>query len=263
MKSKALEANEPLVCAILLTRDRPEMAARAVAAFRAQIYGRFSVLVYDTSEKMPDKYPEFGSSAVLYHYRGPTNATIGALRNEAIEFAMIAKSPKQFDVFVHADDDDLSHPNRIAEQVAHLTTPGHPLLVDTETGVLLNQTGGALDTNPVDIVGYHSMLFVDQRTGGKVWKYVGYPGYAIGTSLMYWRKTWEARPFPDQNIGEDTEFCKNRRVVSVDAGEMMVARMHKGMTTVRNMERFEAGGEGHVYQRVTGELENRARKVFE
>ena len=40
-----------MVCAILLTRDRPEMAARAIQSFREQTYGNVLLFVLDTSEK--------------------------------------------------------------------------------------------------------------------------------------------------------------------------------------------------------------------
>jgi hypothetical protein len=219
--------SDPLVCAIMLTRDRPAMAARAVAAFRAQSYGRFSVLIYDTSENMPDKYPEFGSGAVLYHYRGPTDATIGALRNEAIEFAGIAKQPKEFDVFLHADDDDLSHPNRIAEQVALL------------------QASGA------DCVGYNEVLFWRENSPrlhttfadeppssrGEAWLYrCPKMSPAIGGSLCYWRKTWEARPFadapkPGNATSEYYEWLRSFKVV--------------GVSSLRQLNGFPSGWDQH------------------
>ena len=221
---------EPLVCCVMLTRDRPAMAARAVAAFRAQTYGRFSVLVYDTSPVMPAEYPEYGSNSVLYHYRGATDKTIGALRNEAIEFAMIAKQPKQFDIFLHADDDDWSHPNRISEQVA-----------------LLHETGA-------EAVGYHEMLFwrtrhaqeiPDGSSGetGEAWLYSKRHGlpHALGTSLCYHRSVWEKKPFKDlpntaKGTGEDYEFIKGLNLVSVssiaeDGEPRMVASIHSGNTS--------------------------------
>ena len=197
--------SEPLVCAVMLTKDRPEMTRRAVECFREQTYPRRSLLVYDTSTVIPSEYPDFGSSAILYHYRGPSGSSIGALRNEASEFAMIAKQPKEIDILIHFDSDDWSHPNRITEQVAFL------------------QHSGA------DAVGYREMLFWREEqqlnsptnlrlvVAGKViqplsdisyapeaWLYSNpHPRYCLGTSLCYWRSAWERNPFPDTSRGEE------------------------------------------------------------
>jgi hypothetical protein len=202
---------EPLVCAIMLTRDRPEMAARAVRSFRAQTYGRRSLLIFDTGV-MPDKYPEY-EAAILYHHEDNRDRPIGVLRNDANGLAVIGKTPKEIDIFVHWDSDDISHPNRITEQVALL------------------QSSGA------DAVGYREMLFwrtndaphklyeeePDTWTGDQAYLFT-HPraDYVIGTSLCYWRKTWERKPFKSvphsQTTGrEDSLFCQGLKVASVSA----------------------------------------------
>jgi hypothetical protein len=120
----------------------------------------------------------------------------------------------------HWDDDDWSHPNRIAEQVA--------LLQATEA----------------DCVGYNEMLFWRERAPerpGESWLYSNQnPRYALGTSLCYWRLAWEARPFQDINHGEDTEWLKGVRCEAVSSGKpssraiysadviSMIARIHSG-----------------------------------
>ncbi len=38
---------EPLVCCVMLTRDRPEMVKRAVDSFRSQTYKRKKLLIYN------------------------------------------------------------------------------------------------------------------------------------------------------------------------------------------------------------------------
>ena len=83
--------HEPLVCAILLTRDRPAMAARAVAAFRAQTYARKRLVMWDSgpipfafSMDLPDNesciedVPDFA---------------IGNLRNRAAEWSCNSSEP--------------------------------------------------------------------------------------------------------------------------------------------------------------------------
>jgi len=129
------------------------------------------------------------------------------------------------DIVCHWDDDDWSHLNRIAEQVA-----------------LLQATGA-------DCVGYNEMLFWDQRPGQQdgidalsaAWLYSNpNPRYALGTSLCYWRKAWKARPFPDMQHGEDTEWLKGVRSHAVSTFDLMkpagadprmIARIHAGNTS--------------------------------
>ena len=156
--------------------------------------------------------------------------TIGMLRNSAVAWL---KSVRGIDVdlFVHFDDDDYSHPNRIAEQVA-----------------LLQSTGA-------DVVGFNEMLFwrepeplryLDQgkvptkRPQGEAWLYINRnPTYALGTSLCYWRRTWERKPFEATNYGEDHKFCSGLKVLGTnsfntqqftDQQPRMIARIHAGNT---------------------------------
>jgi glycosyltransferase involved in cell wall biosynthesis len=180
--------SEPLVCAVMLTKDRPEMAARAVRSFRAQTYGRASIIALDTGA---------GDNLDIQVSHMPKWAgrTIGALRNEL-------NSLCSGDIICHFDSDDISHPRRIEEQVALLQASGK------------------------ECVGYHDMLFWrDGEQGFKphstgvpipdpsrdrpseAWLYQNRsPRYALGTSLCYWRSAWEKRPFPDKNRGEDHEW---------------------------------------------------------
>lgn len=186
---------EPLVCAIMLTRDRPAMARRAVEAFRAQTYAsKRLVLLSSGFHQLP--FPEFPIHLVM-----TPGKTIGHLRNLAIEFVCDRGAPGDCpEIVVHWDDDDWSHPNRIAEQVALL------------------QSSGA------DIVGYREMLFWDNRKcadvfdGGLAWLYSHpHPSYCLGTSLCYWRRTWEARKFRDISNGEEHWFCEGRKCIGASS----------------------------------------------
>lgn len=139
--------------------------------------------------------------------------TIGAMRNYANSLLT------DCDIVCHWDDDDWSHPNRIAEQVA-----------------LLQATGA-------DCVGYNEMLFwrgVEQGPNypGEAWLYSNpNPRYALGTSLCYWRRAWNALLFPDLQHGEDTEWLKGVNCHAISAVPVyvrcpndppMVARIHSG-----------------------------------
>ena len=145
--------------------------------------------------------------------------TIGATRNKINEQARSLGA----EIIVQWDDDDWSHTHRIAEQVA-----------------LLQATGA-------DCVGYNEMLFwrdvsATDKFNGEAWLYSNpNPRYALGTSLCYWSRAWEARPFPDLQHGEDTEWirglwCYGSAAVPeyvseyVDGGyePRMIARIHSG-----------------------------------
>lgn len=193
---------QPTVCAILLTADRPEMTRRAVECFKAQTYENKRLLIYD-SGLVPFclKSTAWASNRLYYEYFPEDRGlTIGALRNLAMAFAH--PLCLNADIIVHFDSDDVSNPNRIAEQVALL------------------QASGA------DCVGYNSMLFwrdgnaphaigeePDTWDGAQAWLYSNYrSNYALGTSLCYWRKTWEKKPFADTSSGEDLRFIEGLNV---------------------------------------------------
>jgi glycosyltransferase involved in cell wall biosynthesis len=143
----------------------------------------------------------------------PGLRSIGELRNEANAFAGT-------DIIAHWDSDDWSHPNRLAEQVA-LLTASYP-------------------DRPPEAVSYNEMLFWDTSPGQfcGAWLYRSpNPLCPIGTSLAYWRRSWEKQPFANRNIGEDLEWWS--RVRGVMASSMraraweaprMIAAIHGGNT---------------------------------
>jgi glycosyltransferase involved in cell wall biosynthesis len=225
---------EPTVCAVMLTRDRPALARRAVECFRAQTYERKCLVIYDSGED-----PLGSPSGAHIYCRGERDGkTVGALRNEAASWA-ISWSVEGIwtgihpDIICHWDDDDWSQPNRIAEQVA-----------------LMEATGA-------DVVGYTEMLFWreppclcaeitqscprhENDDSGEAWLYTG---SILGTSLMYRRSVWQRFPFPDTSYGEDTDWLKQvahaKVKIVVDstmnlmrgADPRMIARIHAGNTS--------------------------------
>jgi glycosyltransferase involved in cell wall biosynthesis len=220
----------PSVVAILLTADRPEMTRRAVECFRAQTYENKRLIIIDTGQSRNDGHVYIGRAGQKDRERLLWNPsageTIGELRNMAIR-----QSQRAVDICVHWDSDDWSHPNRIAEQVALL------------------QSSGA------DVVGYREMLFWND-VSRETWLYSNPdPRYCLGTSLCYWRKTWERKPFEATSQGEDARFCAGLNCVGglTFAGvyangrctlePRMIARIHAGNTstgyTPENMRRAE------------------------
>ena len=128
----------PTVCAVMLTADRPELAKRAVECFRRQTYPNKTLLIYDTgtddAEDCPADYP-----LIIWIPEEARRRTIGELRNaanshiEGVEVHLESGTTKDCgavgiihwaDIIIHWDDDDYSHPNRIAEQVALLQSSG-------------------------------------------------------------------------------------------------------------------------------------------
>lgn len=245
------------VCAICITADRPEMTMRAVKSFTDQTYPKKRLLVYDTSAACPEVYPTFDAANVLYFHAGPRNLTIGALRNEAIEFAQMAVCPGQFDIVAHFDSDDISHSERLSEQVALL------------------QSSGA------DVVGFNEMLFwrepvpcmrhglnnsIQTRANGapgEAWLYSN-PNqhYALGTSLCMWRSAWERKPFEATSQGEDERWLRGMKSVGVssigpDGAPRLVARIHEGNTsTAYSQAKMNSAKE---WQRVQGRDEELRR----
>tara|TARA_R110000868_G_scaffold387731_1_gene656388 strand:- start:224 stop:904 length:681 start_codon:yes stop_codon:yes gene_type:complete len=182
-------------CVMLMSPGREVFQHQAVACYNSQTYT--------------------GGLRLLTLPADPAR-TIGAMRNYANSLLT------DCDIVCHWDDDDWSHEDRIAEQVA-----------------LLKATAA-------DCVGYNKMLFWDQRPGQQdgmdalsaAWRYGNpNPRYALGTSLCYWRKAWEARPFPDLQHGEDTEWLKRVNCYAISAVPVyvrcpddppMIARIHSG-----------------------------------
>ncbi len=216
----------PTVACVLLASGRPEMVKRAVASFRAQTYKDAYLFVYDTGER-PVIASCGGDNTDYVHFSDRISCSIGWLRNLANERAgaMIGA-----DIICHWDSDDWSHPNRIAEQVALL------------------QSSGA------ECVGYNEMLFWREFPSADpcydldeawLWR-ENIKNYAVGTSMMYWRETWERAPFPDYSEGCDDLYWahgdKKKGIAAVkivsESGvrkfdPRMIASIHGGNTCAK------------------------------
>ncbi len=232
----------PTVACVMLANGRPDMVKRAIKSFRAQTYERKWLLICETSGEFIEELLMLGQKSggqVLYacasHLKG---SSIGKLRNAAN-----ASASKIADIICHWDSDDWSHPNRIAEQVA------------------------LLQSSSAECVGYDEMLFWDTTPGqfSGAWLYraagcMHIKNYAIGTSMCYWRKTWEKWPFPDRSPGCDDLYWSNgdtRTGMSVkivcgggwDYGNgtspepMMIAAIHGGNTCAKIESETKGGKE--------------------
>jgi glycosyltransferase involved in cell wall biosynthesis len=197
------------------------MTRQAVECFRAQKYANKRLLIWDTGARVVSELESEEEGIFLVPVVNVGGrASIGELRNSAIRFWT------EFQIIVHWDSDDISHPDRIAEQVELLTSTG------------------------ADCVGYSDMLFwradddpgCEIRGTGEAWLYTAPPPHypPLGTSLCYWRKTWERTPFAPTSVGEDERFVRScGKVVSQSslafspggAPPRMIARIHPGNTS--------------------------------
>lgn len=200
------------VSAIMPTRARPELVVRALDCFFAQTYPHRELIILDDSDA-----PSFPASVArldgISYLRIDERLTIAEKRNRCCQMA-------SGDVIMHWDDDDWSSPQRMMAQIA-----------------LLNHFGKS-------VTAFHSMLFYDDLRARAV-KYVGDRSYAIGTSLTYTHDWWERHPFRNgpnnPNVGEDGLFHKEAlnlgELYSVDAEALMVATVHAGNTSVRDIDK--------------------------
>lgn len=203
----------PTVTAICLTKDRPEITARAVRSFEAQTYNQKRLIIYDTSTGDVVRYRGHFQRCVV----GGPPLTVGALRNEANRLS------DEGEILIHWDSDDLSHPNRIAEQVALLQASGADCVGYSDMLFWDSRNKVNLQTPPLSAgeAGALEQPGVPEEHSGEAWLYLG-PQKALGTSLCYWRRTWQAKPFPDQPRpgfagGEDAAFIKGLNLVAVSS----------------------------------------------
>lgn len=219
--------NEPLAVAIILTKDRPEMAKRAVECFRQQTYQNKRLYIYDTgrtpcTHSLPEGFPDFG---IVYHRGLDEGMTLGELRNRANWWGVRATAPSQpdADILIHWDDDDWSQPNRISEQVALLQASGKQVVGYRDMLFWRDTVPPGVCANVERIVAKfpaEALPLPDhlRLRGGEAWLYSSKdPRYCLGTSLCYWRETWEKRPFKAISRGEDKEFLRDRDTLGVSS----------------------------------------------
>lgn len=108
----------PLVSCLMVTGNRPELAALAIEAFRRQTYRhRELVIIDDSGNDLLGRGLEEGAQDIRWIQVPPEGKPLGALRNLALAEA-------RGDLLCQWDDDDLSAPTRLERQVRVFFTTG-------------------------------------------------------------------------------------------------------------------------------------------
>lgn len=191
----------PLVSAVCVTADRREFFRAAVDCFLAQDYPHKELVVVDDGQ---DRVADLcqGISNCRYIALEGKKRKIGVKRNLGAEAAT-------GEIVCHWDDDDWFAPSRIRDQVERMLASDKA------------------------VTGYHSMLFWD---GEQAFRYKGIFDYSLGSALCYRKDFWQRHAFiaEDHRRWEDNVFVQDARneqqIVCVDAGPLMVARIHAGNT---------------------------------
>jgi len=205
-----------LVSAIMPTRGRQKWARQAMRSFMAQTYEPKELVILDDADDLSypdaDQMPELkyfmAIRSIKYYMSVGPQCSIPEKRNWCCEMA----SGK---IVIHWDSDDWSAPNRIADQVQRL------------------------EESDKAMTGYNSILFYEEQTA--IWgRYVLDNVSAFGTSLCYRKSWWMDHPFDEAlTIGEDNRAVMiaggEQQFVTADGTSMMVARVHAGNTSHKDM----------------------------
>lgn len=194
------------------TRGRVVWAALAVGCFLRQTYPNKQLLILDDADD-----PSFPEITLVFpnvaYLRIDERLNIPAKRNILCRVAA-------GEIIAHWDSDDWSDANRIADQVARL------------------------EESQCAVTGYSSMLFTDSH--GRWSRYISEPNiYALGSSLCYRKSWWNEHRFDENKpINEDYDFIsrarKAQQFVSVEGSSLMVARVHPGNTSPKNVSDYRS-----------------------
>jgi glycosyltransferase involved in cell wall biosynthesis len=189
------------------TYNRRRFISQAVWYFLRQDYPSKELIILDDSEEsVADLIPHDDR---IRYTRLERRMSLGAKRN-------LACSLCQGDLIAHWDDDDWMSPDRLRIQVAHL------------------QASDADVCGARDLLHYHI-------EAGQAWLYHYPPDerpWLSGCTLLYRRSAWQAHPFPEINVGEDTAFLWRLppdRITAVPDSSFYIALIHPGNTGKKHL----------------------------
>lgn len=120
---------QPQVSCLMVTKNRPALARCAITCFQKQTYTRRELIIVDDSpgEGLATYVRELKDPRIRHIWLQDQQQTLGELRNLAVSLA-------EGEFIAQWDDDDLSHPQRLAIQMAALSS------LDTDACFLARET---------------------------------------------------------------------------------------------------------------------------
>lgn len=207
--------SHPLVSLVMPTYNRARYTSIAVRCFLQQVYENKELIIVDDGTE-PLSLP---NDSRIRHIKLDVRTSTGTKRN-------IGASIASGDIVANLDDDDWSHPYRLADQFQRL--------VKTDKAV----------------TGYNASIIYDETTGFFHKIKGGAPYYASGSSQFYWKSWWAQHPYPDVTFGEDSVFSRIARLADqlaiAEPGKMMVVRQHPGNTAPVYLLKFPKLAEGDI-----------------
>jgi hypothetical protein len=202
-EQNAAALREQGVTCVCVTRNRREWIPKAIACYIAQSYQPRELLIVSDGEDIKDLVPDSQDIRLMHVEEG---RNIGTKRNFALEHA-------RGKYIAHWDDDDISAPDRLRDQVDRLVNSGLP------------------------VTGYHQVDF----TEGSSWlRWTGDADHAAGSSLIYEREWARQFPFKPIQVAEDAEFVAaavaRNAFTSAPANGMLTATNHRGNTSGRTRD---------------------------
>lgn len=192
-----------LVSAVMPTRGRRTLAAKALDSFLSQTYSEKELVILDDADD--PSFPDGVQHELVRYHVVTERLNIPQKRNRV---NALATGP----LIAHFDSDDWSYPDRIAEQVEYLESTGKAM------------------------TGYYTCAFINSQ--GVLSRYVGPTCYAVGTSHCYYKWFWELNKFPEHKrggTGTDNDLvraaAKARQLHTVDGGMKIIARIHDDNTS--------------------------------
>ena len=189
----------PPISCLMPTADRRPFVPQAIHCFLSQDWPEKElVIVDDGADVIRDLVPD---DPRIRYFRQEQKQAVGAKRNFACRQA-------RGEVIVHWDDDDWSAPWRLRYQVEQL------LAVEA------------------DISGLDHVLFYAPGEA-KAWEYLyptGQRRWVYGASLCYTKAFWQAHPFPEVRVGEDTRFVwadARAKIHVLEDPRFLVALIHR------------------------------------
>ena len=179
----------PLVSCLMVTRDRLNLAKRAIGCFANQAYpNRELVIVTDGTSRygrLLEQYAQRMDARVQLVQVEDTGLSLGALRNASLEAA-------SGEVVCQWDDDDCFHPDRVATQLDYMRSTRSRACLLTDHFQFLHDD--------------QALVWVDWALGGKS----GRDQLLPGTVMMYADARFrypESGPFARR--GEDTALLNS------------------------------------------------------